>query len=267
MPLSAPLSTSAPEPPPLYGISARGRCLPSRAGETALRPRLAIIEPRRINGLRAVILSTAAVIAGLTAIIEGQLAVGLALALAGPLYIALTAFPAVFENESSPHHTAITAADILLITAIVWVTGGVHSEYYLLYYLPVLTASLRLNIRDGLTACILSGLLYVFVALGSESHPTVHTSPLARVFAVCVSAVVLVIFLSMYRILTLIRRHDAVASKCILATGRMPLWYVKKNHFLWYRQLKGGYKAPKDPQYEKLAAQMMADDQPEVVKA
>jgi len=82
-----------------------------------------------------------------------------------------------------------------------------------------------------------------------------------------VCAGVLVIFLSLYRILTLIRRHDAVASKCILATGRMPLWYVKKNHFLWYRQLKGGYKAPKDPQYEKLAAQMMSDEQPEVVKA
>lgn len=137
--------------------------------------------------------------AGLTAITQGQLAFGLALALGGPLYVLLTAFSAIIEKDSSPHHTAVTAVDILLITAVVWVTGGVHSEYYLLYYLPVLTAALRLNTRDGITACALSGLLYVLVALEPRNHPAVLTSPLARVFAVCVSAAVLVIFLSLLK--------------------------------------------------------------------
>lgn len=137
--------------------------------------------------------------AGVTAIAQDQLAFGLVLALGGPLYVLLTAFSAVIEKEASPHHTAVTAVDILLITAVVWVTGGVHSEYYLLYYLPVLTAALRLNTRDGITACALSGLLYVFVALDPQHHPAMLTSPLARVFAVCVSAAVLVIFLSLLK--------------------------------------------------------------------
>jgi cytochrome b subunit of formate dehydrogenase len=62
----------------------------------------------------------------------------------------------------------------------------------------------------------------------------------------------LLVFLSGYRILYLIRIHDTVAMRSILATGTMPEWYVKKHHFLWYKQVKGGYKAPNDPQYEKL---------------
>ena len=75
---------------------------------------------------------------------------------------------------------------------------------------------------------------------------------------------VLIIFLSLYRILTLIRRHDGVAMRCILATGRMPVWYVRRNHFLWYRQLRGGYKAPPDPQYERMVPNEI--EQGEVMK-
>ena len=67
-----------------------------------------------------------------------------------------------------------------------------------------------------------------------------------------VLAGVLIIFISAYRIAYLIRTHDGVAIKSILATGRMPEWYAKKNHFLWYRSVKGGYKAPPDPEYEKI---------------
>ncbi len=60
------------------------------------------------------------------------------------------------------------------------------------------------------------------------------------------------VFLAGYRILYLIRTHDGVAIKSIMYSGTMPEWYIKKHHFLWYRQVKGGYKAPKDPQYEKM---------------
>ncbi len=61
----------------------------------------------------------------------------------------------------------------------------------------------------------------------------------------------LLVFLAGYRILYLIRTHDRVAIRSIMSTGTMPEWYAKKHHFLWYRQAKGGYKAAKDPQYEK----------------
>jgi cytochrome b561 len=86
---------------------------------------------------------------------------------------------------------------------------------------------------------------------------------LAVLMHVC--AGILILALSAYRILTLIRKHDAVATRCILATGRMPVWYVRKNHFLWYRQLRGGYDAPPEPHYEGYATD--TEDKPEVMKA
>jgi cytochrome b subunit of formate dehydrogenase len=48
----------------------------------------------------------------------------------------------------------------------------------------------------------------------------------------------LLVFLAGYRILYLIRTHDRVAVRSIMSTGTMPTWYVKKHHFLWYRQNK-----------------------------
>ncbi|MDH4179847.1 MAG: sensor domain-containing diguanylate cyclase [Armatimonadota bacterium] len=149
--------------------------------------------------MRAVILLTAAVTAGLSVMNYGELAAGLALVLGGSLYVLFTALAGLLERADSPHHTAVTAGDIILITAIVWLTGGVHSEYYLLYYLPVLSAGLRLNVRDGIAASVLAGALYVFVAFARESRPLVLTSPLARVLAVCVSAIVLVVFFALLK--------------------------------------------------------------------
>lgn len=82
-----------------------------------------------------------------------------------------------------------------------------------------------------------------------------------------VIAGLLIVFIAGYRILHLIRTHDKVAIRSIMATGTMPLWYVKKNHFLWYRQLKGGYKAPKDPGYEKAYEELTTkDNESEVVE-
>jgi len=78
-----------------------------------------------------------------------------------------------------------------------------------------------------------------------------------------VIAGLLIVFLVGYRILWLIRRHDKIVLRSIFVKGTMPEWYVKKNHFLWYRELKGGFKAPKDPGYEKLLPE---EDESEVVE-
>jgi K+-sensing histidine kinase KdpD len=146
-----------------------------------------------------VILFSAAVTAGLTALSQGRFVPGLTLALAGSFYVLATAIWGVIEHEASPHHTAVTAADLLLITTIVWLTGGVRSEYYLLYYLPVLCAALRLNVRDGIAASVLAGVLYSFVALAGEAHANVLTPAPYRVLAVCISAVVMVMLFALLR--------------------------------------------------------------------
>jgi cytochrome b subunit of formate dehydrogenase len=95
-------------------------------------------------------------------------------------------------------------------------------------------------------------LIYVIALCGLTAVPLLFNIFREMALLMHILAGLLLVFLSGYRILYLIRTHDRVAIRSIMSTGTMPEWYVKKHHFLWYRQVKGGYKAPKDPQYEKL---------------
>ena len=78
--------------------------------------------------------------------------------------------------------------------------------------------------------------------------------------AVHVVAGALVGFLSIFRILYLLREWDPIAMRCILKTGKMPLWYIKEHHFLWYVQLKGDPDAPdEEPEAPKAETAAAAD--------
>ena len=48
----------------------------------------------------------------------------------------------------------------------------------------------------------------------------------------------LLVFLVAMKFAYLIRKRDFVAIKCIMMTGKMPEWYVKKYHFRWYRDIQ-----------------------------
>ncbi|UCG69707.1 MAG: cytochrome b/b6 domain-containing protein [Thermoplasmata archaeon] len=50
---------------------------------------------------------------------------------------------------------------------------------------------------------------------------------------------VLVLLVAIHRTALIIRKHDKVALRSVLATGTMPEWYVKKNHRAWYEELVG----------------------------
>lgn len=173
------------------------------AGGIGLRPDLRLFEPRQIRFARGIILVTAAVTAGMHAVAEGHAWQGISLATGALLYVLLTAVvPAItraLEQDDSPHHMAVTVVDLLFITAVVWSTGGVQSEYYLLYYGPVLYAALRLNIRDGIGATVLAAVLYLLVVLGHSNPDVVVTTPPLRVLAVLVSAGILAVFFALIR--------------------------------------------------------------------
>ena len=54
-----------------------------------------------------------------------------------------------------------------------------------------------------------------------------------------IMAGVLVILVAVHRVALVIRKHDKVALRSVLATGTMPMWYVRKNHKVWYEQIVG----------------------------
>jgi len=77
----------------------------------------------------------------------------------------------------------------------------------------------------GLT--ILTGLLH-YIKFFSNDIIIVHIIPAG-----------LSIIVLFFQFLITIRTHDPIALKCAFISGKLPRWYVRKNHPIWYKQLIG----------------------------
>ena len=117
----------------------------------------------------------------------------------GSAYVLVTTFvgplaPAAWRDRA----IILTVLDILLITWLVRATGGVASELYILYYLPVLQASFRLNLRDAIGASVLAAACYLLVGfITGLVGVTIQSSGVLRMATFSVSAVVIAISLGL----------------------------------------------------------------------
>ena len=78
----------------------------------------------------------------------------------------------------------------------------------------------------GLT--ILTGLLYYMNFL-SYDLAIVHVIPAG-----------LSIMVLLFQFLITIRKHDTIALNCAFITGKLPRWYARKNHPIWYKKVSNG---------------------------
>jgi diguanylate cyclase (GGDEF)-like protein len=117
----------------------------------------------------------------------------------GAIYVVLSTFPAIWGGHSWRERAIIfTSLDILLITWLVSGSGGMRSEFYMLYYLPVLQAGTRLDLRDAVSAALLSAVCYVLVwALTGSPLQVIQTTALLRMSTFAASAVVLALLLGL----------------------------------------------------------------------
>ncbi len=92
----------------------------------------------------------------------------------------------------------------------------------------------------GLT--ILTGLLY-YSELLSNGVALIHIIP--------AGLSILVLF---FQFLITIRKHDTIALNSAFISGKLPLWYIRKNNPIWYKQLK----AEREATIEKLPHSMTA---------
>lgn len=67
----------------------------------------------------------------------------------------------------------VGVADVVLVSAIVWTTGGVGSEYCPLYFLPIVVAAVRLDMYAGIAVSGTAACLYEVVALTASQQPSV----------------------------------------------------------------------------------------------
>jgi diguanylate cyclase (GGDEF)-like protein len=157
-----------------------------------------IFNPRYANRARGVILFTAAITAGLSLTAGGDFIGGLLTALLGSLYVLLTALSGILEEqETTARHTAVTLGDLLLITGMIWITGGLQSEYYVLYYVPLVVAGTRRDMGLGILAAALAAGLYTVISFAAPQAPPVLSFGLFRVLTVCVTAVVLILLFAL----------------------------------------------------------------------
>ncbi len=106
----------------------------------------------------------------------------------GAAYVLVTTFLPWARLDMRRVTLAMLAVDVLLVTALIHAHDGIRSEYYLLYYLPILHASVRLNFRDAVGTCVLSAASYLLVGMLERPDASITTSVVSRVLAFTVSA-------------------------------------------------------------------------------
>lgn len=113
------------------------------------------------------------------------------------VYAVGTSVLMVLGQENSRLQFPLLVADMMLITGIIYMYGGMSNEYYLLYYLPILQASVRLNFRDAIASALLSSGLYGLVGLSSGPDTLVPTTAQLRAGTFAASAVFMAAFFAL----------------------------------------------------------------------
>jgi signal transduction histidine kinase len=115
----------------------------------------------------------------------------------GAAYVLVSIFLPWARFDTRTATLVMLAADIGMITALLYTQGGLRSDYYILYFLPVLHASVRLNFRDALGTSLLSAASYLFIGLLGSPQEVLNAAAIVRMSTFVVSAVALAGFFLM----------------------------------------------------------------------
>jgi len=116
------------------------------------------------------------------------------LMVAAGVYVLLSTFVAASKGDDEQVTNVMVVIDLLFITALVWQAGGIGDSYVLLYFLPIMQASIRLHIRQAMSCSILSVLCYSLVVLGKGGGTMIVSSGWAHLAVFSGSALVLALF-------------------------------------------------------------------------
>jgi len=150
---------------------------------------------------RCVALARGVVFATALIMMESETVLGLrpfsaldALAAVAVIYVIGTSALSVAGQEAPGLQLPLLVADLLVVTGIIYAQGGVRNEYYLMYYLPILQASVRLNFRDAIATSILASALYGLVGLFCGPQVVVPTTAQLRAVTFTGSSMFMAVF-------------------------------------------------------------------------
>ena len=119
------------------------------------------------------------------------------LVLLGLGYVVVTTCLELSDRVPERLQLPFLVADVLLITGVIYLAGGVESEYYPLYYLPILQASVRLNFRDAVSTSMLSAALYAVLGCTTGFDVHIPTTAYLRVSTFGGSAIFMAAFFAL----------------------------------------------------------------------
>jgi diguanylate cyclase (GGDEF)-like protein len=145
------------------------------------------------------IYSAGAFTAGLSLTANGDFVHGVALALAGSLYAIYTATDPQPERGSGRRQLFISLLDVFLVSAFIWFTGGVASEYYLIYFVPVAVAAVRRDTAAGFLTCAGVAVLYPPVVWAAPDQDPVLPLVTIRIVTVLAGALMIALLFQFLR--------------------------------------------------------------------
>lgn len=160
--------------------------MPSPSGVREMLIPIGMPRERLAAALRCLILLTVFAMARLQPDARGP-ALDLVI-IVGAIYVLVSTFLPWSRYEARRATLIMLTVDVLLISALIYAQAGVRSEYYLLYYLPILYASARLGLRDAAGTCVLAVLCYLFVGVIERPDNIVTTTVISRVLTFSLSA-------------------------------------------------------------------------------
>jgi len=115
----------------------------------------------------------------------------------GLLYVILSSSQRIVPAFSKRLSVLCVVCDVIFVTALVDLTGGVTSELYPLYYLPILQACIRLRPRDAISAALLSVAFYSFLGYATGFATELSVTVGVRVATFGASAIFMAVFFAL----------------------------------------------------------------------
>ena len=112
----------------------------------------------------------------------------------GAGYVLGTALVGRYGSRLRVESSALVSLDVLYITGLIWHTGGLASDYHLLYYLPILNACMRLDFRQAILSSVLAAACYALVTVAAGFDTAVVSSAGVQLATFAGSAGVLALF-------------------------------------------------------------------------
>ncbi|MBM3499587.1 MAG: GAF domain-containing protein, partial [Armatimonadetes bacterium] len=158
------------------------------------------VAERCVSTARGVVFATVLVLQALDRLADGSLSLAMALlSLLALGYVLATSAASVLGREDARLRLPLLVVDVLLISGLIQVSQRAQSELYLLYYLPILQAGVRLTLRDAITSAVLAATMYGLIVVSNGPMTPVVTPASMRSVAFAGSAVVLATVLGLLR--------------------------------------------------------------------